>query len=76
MNTKFLNDFVKQELYLDFGMHCVRVWQILLLWRNEKRDFIAQQYEEVFSAWNPAPVEPAIHIPYITKLKLPSLTAK
>lgn len=76
MNTKFLSDFVKQELYIDFGLpHCLKVWQLLMLWRNEKREFITEQYMELFASWQPAEdIEPALQIPYMSKLKLPSLT--
>jgi hypothetical protein len=76
MNTKFLPDFVKQELYVDFGVHCVKIWQLLLLWRNEKQNFIEEQYDLLFAKWTPIELEPALQLPYMAKIKLPTLNKK
>jgi len=99
MNSKFLPDFVKTELYngekklmpvldifaglthslfslLDFGqMYSVKVWQIIMCWRNERKEDIATIYDHMFKNWMPANVSniPLVDLSYLQKVKAASI---
>ena len=49
MNNQYLPDFVRSELYKDFGPYCVNIWQLIMHWRGEQRDDVAAAYERLFS---------------------------
>ncbi len=70
MESEFLIDFVKDELYADFGLDCVGIWQLIMSWKGETKDAISANFEQNFSSWEPKiEVEPLLELPYLRKLK-------
>eukprot|EP01036_Dinobryon_divergens_P031024 gene31024-40359_t len=75
MNSKFLPDFVKTELYKDFGhVNSVKVWQIIMLWRNESKESISTIHDHMFKNWKPqgsddTPRFPMVDLNYLQKMK-------
>jgi hypothetical protein len=71
MNSKFFHEFVKTELISDFGsVFCVKVWQIIMCWRNEPKEEIVAVHDKIFKNWNPAPKQPPlVDVSYVAKLK-------
>jgi len=54
LSRKDLIAFTQQELYHDFGyQNALRLWQILLTWRQEKKEHIQQDYDLYFKTWLP-----------------------
>lgn len=52
MKSAYLVDFVKSELFRDFGKECaVKVWNLLMIWRNESKAEIAKIFQEQLLAW-------------------------
>jgi hypothetical protein len=84
MNSRYLPDFVQSELYEDFGAgNSVKVWQLLMYWRNESKEEILRVYEECFSQWvsdqsgsggrTGSGTVPFLEIAYISKVKAASV---
>lgn len=77
MNSKFLPDFVKTELCRDFGAtNCLKVWQLIMSWRNERKEDIVVVFDSVFKNWKPSAAEgnaPLVDISYIQKVKSASI---
>jgi hypothetical protein len=71
MNNQYLPDFVKSELYEDFGASALNIWQLIMYWRKESREDIVAAYERLFLGWRPmASEEPQVDIAqYIAKVK-------
>jgi hypothetical protein len=72
MNNQYLPDFVKQELYQDFGISSVNIWQLIMYWRKETKEDIESAYEKLFARWVPEePVDnPTVDVTtYIVKVK-------
>jgi len=61
---------------LDFGqMYSVKVWQIIMCWRNERKEDIATIYDHMFKNWMPANVSniPLVDLSYLQKVKAASI---
>ncbi len=70
MESQYLSDFVKSELYLDFGTNCVSIWQLILHWRGEKKEKISEQFDLHFKNWTPRKqIEPLVTLTYLNKIK-------
>jgi hypothetical protein len=71
MNNQYLPDFVKSELYEDFGACSLNIWQLIMYWRKESREDIVTAYEKLFQTWRPPALEePLVDIShYIVKVK-------
>lgn len=73
MSNQFLPQFVKNELYQDFGLVSVNIWQLIMFWRGEGKDSIHLAYETHFRNWSPlaSSVEPLVPsiAPFLFKIK-------
>lgn len=67
MEGQDLVEFVKQELYLDFGVVCVRLWQLLMHWKAERKDLVEEAFHEAFDDWTPRRLQgdPLMTLPYL-----------
>jgi hypothetical protein len=75
MAKNYLVDFVKSELYYDFGYYnALRIWQLLLYWRGIKKEEILNDFDIYLKDWNPstqqANFEPKLSINYLNKVKV------
>lgn len=73
MDKQYLIPFVQEELFRDFGYHCIRVWIVIEHWRGEKKDHIQQEYDAHLKHWRPAVdtlVEPRVDVGYIKDLRI------
>lgn len=73
MDKQYLIPFVQEELFRDFGYHCIRVWIVIEHWRGEKKEQIQQEYDLYLKHWRPAVdalVEPRIDVGYIKDLRI------
>lgn len=73
MDKQYLIPFVQEELFRDFGYHCIRVWVVIEHWRGEKKDHIQQEYDLHLKHWRPAVdtlVEPRVDVGYIKDLRI------
>lgn len=71
MNNQYLPDFVKAELYEDFGPTTLNIWQLIMYWRKESKEDIVAAYHKLFADWRaPALEEPLVDIShYMSKVK-------
>lgn len=53
MNNQYLPDFVKSELYQDFGLSALNIWQLIMYWRKETKEDICMAYDKLFQSWRP-----------------------
>lgn len=73
MDKQYLVPFVQEELFRDFGYHCIRVWILIEHWRGEKKEQIQQEYDLHLKHWRPSAesfVEPKIDVGYIKDLRI------
>ena len=53
MNNQYLPDFIKSELFHDFGCISINIWQLIMYWRKENKEDIQIAYERLFQEWLP-----------------------
>lgn len=71
MDTKSLVEFVKNDLYTDFGPHTIKIWSILMNMRGESKNVTDTVYDVIVMNWSPPPIIPLISsIAYMDKLKM------
>lgn len=75
MNNQYLPDFVKAELYEDFGPTSLNIWQLIMYWRKEPKEAIVAAYQKLFADWRaPELEEPLVDIShYMSKVKAANL---
>mmetsp|Transcript_26317 Transcript_26317/g.56927 ORF Transcript_26317/g.56927 Transcript_26317/m.56927 type:complete len:81 (-) Transcript_26317:152-394(-) len=74
MNNQYLPDFVKGELFLDFGLQSLNVWQLIMHWRKESKEDVGAVYNRLFASWlhdisSKGGEEGLVDISYILKVK-------
>lgn len=48
--------FVKKELLESFGVYAVHLWQLLCIWRGDKKELIISEYQVHFKDWYQAQI--------------------
>ena len=72
MNNQYLPDFVRAELYTDFGVGSLNIWQLIMYWRKESKEDIIAAYDKLYSTWDPEEIveDPLVDISgYMGKVK-------
>jgi hypothetical protein len=53
MDKYYLLSFVKETLYLDFGILCIKIWILIEQFRGETKEQIQIDYDKHFKYWKP-----------------------
>ena len=54
LDTRQMASFVRENLFIDFGMNAVRIWQTMMTIRGESKLTVDTVYDSIMRGWTPA----------------------
>eukprot|EP00602_Paraphysomonas_sp_CaronLab_P010362 CAMPEP_0185023544 /NCGR_PEP_ID=MMETSP1103-20130426/6202_1 /TAXON_ID=36769 /ORGANISM="Paraphysomonas bandaiensis, Strain Caron Lab Isolate" /LENGTH=1103 /DNA_ID=CAMNT_0027556179 /DNA_START=252 /DNA_END=3563 /DNA_ORIENTATION=- len=76
MDLRRMAQFVRTELYQDFGGAYMKIWQTIMAMRDESRQVHDAVFEAITKGWTPTAIKPLCEISYQEKLRAPHHKAR